>query len=98
MIANTMPPDQLNQISSQFFAQGISGTLAVAAFWIAFYMWRGRESDRKEHKLELAAKDALIMQLYEKRIEDGKTMSTVLQSNDKAMEAFARTLSARTPL
>lgn len=90
-----MPPDQISQISSQFFAQGISGVLAVASFWIAFYMWRGREADRKEHKLEIAAKDALIIQLYDKRIEDGKTLHSVMASNDKALEAFARTVNAR---
>ena len=90
-----MPPDQITQISSQFFAQGISGVLAVAAFWIAFYMWRGREADRKEHKIEMEAKIALIVQLYEKRLEDGKTLHSVMASNDRALEAFSRTVNAR---
>lgn len=93
-----MPPDQINQISSQFFAQGISGTLAVVMFWVAFYFYRAREADRKEHKVEIASKDALIMQLYDKRIDDGRTLHSVMASNDKALEAFARTVHARPPL
>lgn len=92
-----MPPEQINTIVSFFLNQGVTGVLTVVLSWLAFYIWRQRESDRKEHKAEIASKDALIMQLYEKRIEDGKMLSAVLQSNDKALEAFARTVSARSP-
>lgn len=90
-----MTPEQLNDITQPFLSQGLLGTLCVIAGYIAWFMWRTREKDRLQHDIVIAAKDALIKELYEKRIDEGKVLIGVVQKNDMVMETFSRSVNAR---
>lgn len=90
-----MTPEQLDNITNPFLTQGLLGTLCVILFYIAWFMWRTREKDRQQHDIVIAAKDALILELYEKRIDEGKVLIGVVQKNDMVMETFSRSVNAR---
>lgn len=87
----------LDQLLAPFIANGLIGVIAVLNGYLAWHMYRSRENDRKEIEVKLAAKDALILQLYDKRVEEGKVLIGVVQKNDMVIETFSRAANARTP-
>lgn len=90
-----MSPEQIDSIANPFLTQGLLGTLCVISGYISWFMWRTREKDRMQHDIVIAAKDALIKELYEKRIDEGKVLIGVVQKNDMVMEQFSRSVNAR---
>jgi hypothetical protein len=93
-----MTPDQIEQITTPLFSQGLPGTIAVIAGYVAWFMWRTREKDRVQADVVIAAKDALIKELYEKRIDEGRVLIGVVQKNDMVMEQFSRAVNAKVVL
>ncbi len=83
-----MTPDQIDGLTSPLLQTGVIGVVCVALGWIAWKLWLKLESERAAHKLEVAAKDALIKELYDARVDEAKAGYEVVKSNDKMLEAF----------
>lgn len=93
-----MTPELLDQLLAPFIANGLIGAIATLNGFLAWHMYKGRENDRLAYEAKMAAQQALILQLYDKRVEEGKVLIGVVQKNDMVIEAFSRAANARTPL
>lgn len=92
-----MTQEVLDALLAPFIANGLIGVIAAFNGFLAWHMYKGRENDRLANETKLAAKDALIMQLYDKRVDEGKVLIGVVQTNSSAMTEFARAANVRTP-
>lgn len=90
-----MTPDQIDGITSLLLSQGLSGIVIIVLSYISWFLWRTREKDRLEADIKIASKDALIKELYEKRIDEGKVLIGVVQKNDMVLDTFSRSVNAR---
>lgn len=90
-----MTPDLVNGITSPFFANGIIGAMCVALALYILKLQAEAKNERAAHKIELAAKDALIEKLYDARIAEARVGFEVLKANDRSLEAFASAVNGR---
>lgn len=90
-----MSPDIANGLATPFLANGIIGAVCVALAWISLKLWAKIERIEAEHKIELAAKDALIRDLYDARVEEAKVGYEILKSNEKSQAAFLVAVNGR---
>lgn len=90
-----MTPEQLEPIWSPFLKEGFLGTGMVFFGFVAWFFYMSRERDRKEHKIEIASKDAQIAELNEKRIREKDAIATLALSSERSIEGLTRALSSR---
>lgn len=67
-----MQPDLIKDITSPYLTNGIIGSTCLIAMWVAGKLWNKLESERAAHKVELAAKDAVIKEIYDDRVAEAK--------------------------
>jgi hypothetical protein len=79
-----------------FLANGAIGIVCIALAWISLRLWAKLEKKDADHKLEIAAKDALIKELYDARVDEAKVGYEILKSNEKAQAAFLVAINGRT--
>lgn len=90
-----MQPDLVNGITSPFFANGIIGSICVALALFILKLWAEMKSERAAHKVELAAKDALINDLYEARITEARVGFDIVKANERALDGFLAAVNGR---
>lgn len=90
-----MTPEIANGLAAPFLANGIIGAVCIALVWIALKLWAKCERLEAEHKVELAAKDALIKELYDARVEEAKVGYEILKSNEKTQAGFLVAVNGR---
>lgn len=90
-----MTPQELEPIWTPFLKEGFLGIGMVFFGFVAWFFYMTRERDRKEHKLEIAAKDAQIAELNEKRIREKDAIATLALSSEKSIEGLTRALNTR---
>lgn len=90
-----MNPDIASGVAAPFLANGIIGAVCVALALTVLKLWAEMKSERTAHKIELAAKDALIKELYDARVEEAKVGYEILKSNEKAQSAFLMAVNGR---
>lgn len=75
-------------VSNFYLSQGVLGASCLVLMIVAVMLWRAREKDRLDHKVELAAKDALINELQEQRLEEALAGRDSLKSFQTTLDAF----------
>lgn len=90
-----MNPDLVTGITTPFLANGIIGAVCIALAWIALKLWAKLEKKEAEHKIEIAAKDALIKELYDARVEEAKVGYEILKSNERSQVEFVAAVNRR---
>ena len=75
-------------ISDFYLTQGVLGVSCAVLGLVIIYLWRAREKDRVDHKVELAAKDALINQLQEQRLAEALTGRDIIKTFQATLDAF----------
>ena len=90
-----MPPELVNGIAAPFLANGIIGAMCVALALYIMKLQTEAKNERAAHKVELAAKDALIDKLYESRLLEAKVGFEILKANEKTLDAFLAAVNGR---
>ena len=90
-----MNPEIATGIVTPFFANGIIGSVCVALAFFILKLWAEMKSERAAHKIELAAKDALINELYEARVSEARIGYDIIKTNDKTQAAFLSAITGR---
>jgi len=90
-----MQPDVINGITSPFFANGIIGSICVALALFILKLWAEMKNERAAHKIELAAKDALIEKLYDARINEARVGFEIIKANERSLDAFVAAVNGR---
>lgn len=81
-------------ITNPFVTQGILGCACVVLAWVIYKLWSKGETDRLAFEAKLAAKDALIIQLYEQRVKEAGVGYEVLKTSDTTFKEVVRALSS----
>jgi hypothetical protein len=90
-----MQPDIITGITTPFFANGIIGALCVALACFILKLWGEMKNERAAHKVELAAKDALIEKLYDARISEARIGFEIIKANERSLDAFVSAVNGR---
>ncbi|WP_018900438.1 hypothetical protein [Rhizobium sp. 2MFCol3.1] len=90
-----MQPDIATGITAPFFANGIIGSICVALALFILKLWTEMKNERAAHKVELAAKDALIEKLYDARINEARVGFEIIKANERSLDAFVAAVNAR---
>ena len=93
-----MQPDIVSGIASPFFANGIIGSICVALALYILKLQAEMKSERAAHKVELAAKDALVERLYDARINEARVGFEIIKANERSLDAFVAAVNARKAL
>lgn len=87
--ATTSPPlDPVSGLYDFYLTQGILGVTVIALGFVAWRLWVKLETERREHKVELAAKEALINKLYDDRLNEARVGFDVARANANSLDAF----------
>lgn len=79
-------------VGNIFLSQGLMGAIVVALVYFIL-MLRGELRDlRAVHKVEIAAKDALINDLQEQRLKEARVGFDVARANQATLEAFLQAI------
>lgn len=70
----------------QLFSEGISGIIIVALVYFIMTLRGELRDERAAHKVELAAKDALILKLQEERLEEARGVIQLAKSTQVTLE------------
>ncbi len=65
------------------------GVAVIVLIVVIMKLWAGRESDRQTHKVELAAKDALIKELQDQRLELALAGRDIVRTLQATLDAIA---------
>jgi len=87
-----MNPDVVTGITNPFFAQGILGAGCVILAYVILKLWGELKSERLAFETKLAAKDALIIELYNLRVKEAGLGYEVLKTNDVTFKEVVRAL------
>jgi hypothetical protein len=90
-----MTPELANGLVAPFLANGIIGSICVALALYILKLQAEAKNERAAHKVEMAAKDVLIKELYDSRVAEAKAGYEVLKNNERTMEAFFVAVSGR---
>lgn len=75
-------------ISNFYLTQGVLGVSCAVLGVALIFLWRAREKDRLDHKVDLAAKDALINELQEQRLEEALAGRDIIKTFQTTLDAF----------
>jgi hypothetical protein len=78
-----MNPEIANSIAAPFLAYGLPGAICLALAFYVLKLQAEMKSERAAHKVELAAKDAKIMELYDDLIESHNHVESLVKSIEK---------------
>ena len=67
-----MQPDLVNEIARPYLTEGVLGTSVLVLAYVVMKLWNKLEAKDTAHKVELAAKDALIKEIYDDRVTEAK--------------------------
>ena len=84
--------DPLEGIGNIFLSQGVVGAACIVLAVVIVYLWRAREKDRVDHKAEIAAKDALINELQDQRLEEALAGRDIIRTFQTTLDAFLQAL------
>jgi hypothetical protein len=87
--------DPLSQVTSAFLSQGVAGAICVALVYAIIHLRGELRDERAAHKVEIAAKDALINELQEKRIIEGRVTIDAMNATRASLDAFLRAVQPR---
>lgn len=87
-----MQPDLIKDITSPYLSNGLIGATCLLLMYVCGKLWNKLESERQAHKIELAAKDAVIKEIYDERVAEAKlgyTFATDYKNqNDALLQAL----------
>lgn len=75
-------------VSSIFLSQGLLGAVCIALVYFILMLRAELRDVRAAHKTELAAKDALVNDLQEKRLAEARTGFDIARANTAALDSF----------
>lgn len=83
-----MTPDMLQELTGPYFANGVIGSTCVVLALVVLKLWTEMKSERAAHKVELAAKDALIKELYDARLIEARVGFDIAKTTQSSLDAF----------
>jgi len=90
-----MSKEVFDALIGPFIANGLIGSVCLALGYIALKLWARVEAERQSHFVALAAKDALIKELYDARIVDAKVGYEIVRNNERTMDALFAAINGR---
>lgn len=86
-----MDPDVVLDASERVISQGVAGVLAIVCFVLVYFIMLLRaelRDERTSKRVELAAKEALILELQESRLTEAKSGYDLARSVQGSLDAF----------
>lgn len=80
--------DMPDGISNFYLTQGVLGVSCAVLLLALIYLWRAREKDRLDHKVDIAGKDALIKELQEQRLTEALAGRDIIKTFQTTLDAF----------
>lgn len=98
--------DPADGVTSYYLGQGVIGVTCLILLFTVGYLWRTREADRvaadarldavrKEHTAQIAAKDALINDLQQQRLNEALAGRDLTRTYQATMDAFLTAIRSR---
>ena len=83
-----MTPDLVKDLTTPYFSEGLLGVTCVVLALVVVKLWNQMNSERSAHKIELAAKDAKIDELYDERLAEAKAVADIARTVQASLDAF----------
>lgn len=83
-----MPPDLTTNLTTPILTQGVLGVAVVALALVVIKLWGELKAERAAHKVEIAAKDALIKELNDDRLQEARVGFDIAKANQSTLDAF----------
>lgn len=83
-----MSPDLIKDVTSPYLANGVIGATCIILALVILKLWTEMKSERAAHKVELAAKDALIKELYDARLSEARIGFDIARTTQSSLDAF----------
>lgn len=93
-----MDPTIVLDASDRLISNGVAGVLAAAVLALIWFvlMLRAELRDvRLAHKVEIAEKDSIILDLQEKRLVENKVGFEIAKSTQSTLDAFLNAIRGR---
>lgn len=85
---DAMPPDLINDVTSYYLTQSVLGVTCIVLALTVLKLWSELKAERSTHKTELAAKDALIKELYDDRLTEARVGFDIARTTQSSLDAF----------
>lgn len=84
----------MEDVSTFYLSQGVLGASCIVLMAALAKLWHSREKDRIDHKAEIDAKDKLIFDLQEQRLNEAKAAREAVHTaqNSATLEAFLQAI------
>ena len=103
-----MPTDLPKDITVYYFTQGILGVTCLVLALVVAYLWRTLNAERATckadaaakdaaHKIEIAAKDALIEELHDDVLKEARSGFELSRSTTSTLDAVLSALRGKAP-
>lgn len=80
--------DPIDPVMRFLVGQGILGIIVIGLGTVVAKLWAELKAERAVHKVEIAAKDALIKELQEQRLAEALAGREVQRSVQTSLDAF----------
>lgn len=83
-----MQPEVARELAGFYITQGILGVTSLVLAWTVVHLYRVRDADRDKHKVELAAKDALIEELHDDILKEARVGFELAATTKSTLDAL----------
>lgn len=83
-----MPTELPSDVTTAYLSQGVLGITCVVLSLVVLKLWAEIKAERAAHKIEVAAKDALINDLQDERLAEARAGFDVAKQTEKTLDAF----------
>ncbi|PZO78420.1 MAG: hypothetical protein DI629_12015 [Mesorhizobium amorphae] len=101
-----MGPEVGKELAAYFFTQGVLGVATLLLICVVIHLWKKLDAERlawrtelaslrDAHKIEVAAKDALIEELHDDILKEARTGFDNSRSTQATLDAFIATIRGR---
>lgn len=82
-------------VGSYFVSQGLLGVICIALVYFIMMLRAELRDLRVAHKVEIAAKDSLINELQESRLQEARVGFDIARANQATLDAFLSAIRAK---
>jgi hypothetical protein len=83
-----MLEDFLTGAGKELFANGLLGIAVVGLVWFIMVLRNDLREEREAHKIEMAAKDRLILDIQDMRIVEARSVIELAKSTQLTLDAI----------